>query len=399
MYFYRLFENDMKRVSVIDILSECKSKIQLLMLVLIGPFMYVQAQVGETPNLVRNEDGSVTFRYEDAKALSMKIICDCELRRKTTTVQKENYHSAKMVRDSSGWWTYTTPPLVPEVYTYQFERNGITRFPDPENPDSLRVHNAKMSGFIIAGTPQTDLYIVDTLHGRLDTLVFQSVNEEKPRRVVVYTPPQYSENQEEYPVLYLLHGLNGNELAWNERGRATQILDNLIVQKKAKPMIMVMPDANPVCLIAQKEDIGLGKNILLYPTWKRREFEKCYPEMDTFLMEKYRFSTREGSRAVAGLSAGGKQAANLANMYCGTFSSVGMFSPVVGHRQVPDSCYTRYWIGGGTGDPFHRRINKFRKRIQRSHVYYTMYNSCGGHTWRNWRVYFTDYVQTLFWNL
>ena len=387
----------MKRVFVIDMLSKNKRRIRLMMLVLIWPFMFVQGQVGETSHLVMNDDGSVTFRYEDAKAMSMKVICDCELHRKTATVRKENYHSVKMTRDSSGCWTYTTPPLAPEVYTYQFERNGVARFPDPENPDSIRVHSAKMSVFIISGTPQIDLYIADTLHGRLDTLVFQSAHEDKPRRLLVYTPPQYSGNQDEYPVLYLLHGLNGNELAWNERGRATQILDNLIVQQKVKPMILVMPDANPLCLIPQKEKASLAQNLFLYPAWRRREFEKCFPEMDTFLMEKYRFATQPGGRAVAGLSAGAKQAANLANMYCGTFVSVGMFSPVVGHRQVPDSCYTKYWIGGGTGDPFHRRINKFRKRIQRSHIYYTMYNSRGGHTWRNWRVYFTDYVQTLFW--
>jgi enterochelin esterase family protein len=389
----------MKRVFVIDMLSKNKRRIRLMMLVLIWPFMFVQGQVGETSHLVMNDDGSVTFRYEDAKAMSMKVICDCELHRKTATVRKENYHSVKMTRDSSGCWTYTTPPLAPEVYTYQFERNGVARFPDPENPDSIRVHSAKMSVFIITGTPQVDLYVEETLHGRLDTLVFQSANEDKPRRLLVYTPPQYSEGQDEFPVLYLLHGLNGNELAWNERGRATQILDNLIVQHKVKPMILVMPDANPLCLIPQKEKASLAKNLFLYPAWGRREFEKCFPEMDTFLTERYRMTAYPGGRAVAGLSAGAKQAANLANMYCGTFVSVGMFSPVVGHRQVPDSCYTKYWIGGGTGDPFHRRINKFRKRIQRSHIYYTMYNSRGGHTWRNWRVYFTDYVQTLFWNL
>lgn len=388
----------MKRVSVIDIIIECKGRIRLLLLVLTGLFTYAQAQVGEDPYLMLNEDGSVTFRYEDTVAKSMKVICDCKLRRQTSNVKKENYHAVRMVRDSSGWWSYTTPPLAPEVYTYQFERNGSVRFPDPSNQDSIRVRRDKMSVFIIAGTPQTDLYLDDTLYGRLDTLVFHSVNEEKPRSVLVYTPPQYDENQEAYPVLYLLHGLNGNALSWNERGRATQILDHLIVQRKAKPMILVMPDANPVCLVAQKEDVSLMKNILLYPAWKRRELEKCFPEMDAFLSGKYRFSTKEGSRAVAGLSAGAKQAANLANMYCGTFSSVGMFSPVVGHQQVPDSCYAKYWIGGGTGDMFHHRINKFRKCLQRNHIYYTMYNSRGGHTWRNWRAYFTDYVQTLFWN-
>lgn len=355
-----------------------------------------RAQESPSSNVVRNQDGSVTFRYEDPVAKSMKIVCDCKLRRETVTVRKENYHSVKMERDSSGLWTYTTQPLAPEVYTYQFERDGV-RFPDPANPDSIRVHQEMMGVFIIGGTPQVDLYISSPLRGRLDTVVFPGGGG-KPRRVTVYTPPQYAEGQDSYPVLYLLHGLNGNETAWLDRGRAAQSLDNLIAMHKAKPMILVMPDANPEALINTKNNNSLAKNIFLYPAWSRREFENIFPELDDFLSGLYRFTPRLGGRAAAGLSAGGKQSCNLAIMYDSTFTSVGLFSPVVGHRQVPNTNYTKYWIGGGTGDLFHHRINKFRKRLQRNHIYYTMYNTRGGHTWRNWRAYFTDYVQTLFWN-
>lgn len=356
-----------------------------------------QAQDIQRDTILFNTDGSVTFQYRGPETKSVKVRCDCKLRREKTIIKKENYHSVKMVRDSSGRWTYTTPPLAQEVYTYQFESDGA-RFPDPSNPDSIRVRTEQMSVFTVGGSPQTDLYTCYPLRGRMDTLEFKSRNEAKARRLIVYLPPEYADSTQDFPVLYLLHGLNGDEKSWNERGRAVQILDNLIAMRKAKPMILVMPNANPQCLISEKKDIGLGKNIMLYPTWGRREFERQFSEMDSFLCSRYRLLSQPGSRAVAGLSAGGKQAANLAVMYCGTFSSVGMFSPVVGHRQIPDSCYTKYWIGGGTGDLFHRRINKFRRRLQRNHIYYTMYNSKGGHTWRNWRVYFTDYVQTLFWN-
>lgn len=311
-------------------------------------------------------------------------------------VKGESYHSVKMKKDSDGIWRYTTPPMVPEVYTYQYEANGH-RFPDPTNPDSIRVRCDKMSVLIVNNTPQSNLYVCNPMHGRMDTLVFKSAREPKARRVIVYTPPQYEESQQSYPVLYLLHGLNGNETAWNDRGRASQSLDNLIVQNKAKPMILVMPDANPVCLIAQKEEIGLFKNILLFPSWNDMDFEKCYLEIDSFLQEHYRFMSGPGSRAVAGLSAGAKQSANLANMYDSTFSAVGLFSPVVGNKQLPQHTYSKYWIGGGTADFFHHRINKFRKKLQRKKIPYTMYNTVGGHTWRNWRVYFTEFVQDIFW--
>ena len=353
------------------------------------------AQEAPRDSIFLHPDGSVTFLYQNPDAKSVKVYCDCKLRKETPIIRTENYHSAKMSKDSSGLWAYTTPPLPPEVYTYQFGSDK-RRFPDPNNPDSIRVQSKKMSVFILNGTPQTDLYVSNPMYGRMDTLVFQSANEEKPRRVIVYTPPHYSESVS-YPVLYLLHGLNGNETAWNDRGRAAQILDNLIVQEKAKPMILVMPDANPVCLISQKEEVGLFKNILLYHTWNKMEFEKCYPEMDSFLSRRYSFSQRPGHRAVAGLSAGAKQSANLANLYDSTFSSIGLFSPVVGKKQLPQNTFSQYWISGGTCDLFHYRINKFCKKMQRKHVPYTMYSSAGGHTWRNWRVYFSEYVRTLFW--
>ena len=367
----------------------------LLYLLFSATFLFAQAQEKIVGSVSKNRDGSVNIQYHDPSADYVKLICDCQLHREKRNITRENHHSAKMKRDSSGTWSYTTPPLPAEVYTYQFESNG-ERHPDPKNPDSIRVRRDRMSVFILNGTPQTDLYVCNPMQGKMDTLEFQSAYEEKPRRIVVYTPPHYSESVS-YPVLYLLHGLNGNETAWNDRGRAAQILDHLIVQEKAKPMILVMPDANPRCLIGQREDVSLFKNLLLYSSWDKMEFEKCYPEIDSFLSERYSFSARPGHRAVAGLSAGAKQSANLANLYDSTFSSIGMFSPVVGKKQLPQSTFSQYWISGGTCDLFHFRINKFCKRMQRKHVPYTMYSSAGGHTWRNWRVYFSKYVQTLFW--
>lgn len=356
------------------------------------------AQVGKQESPIIREDDSVVFQYSDSTAKSVKLYCDCRLRRETEIVKKENYQSVKMKKDSNGIWTYTTPPMASEVYTYMFEADGI-KHTDPRNGDSVRVRTDKMNVFIIAKTPQTSLYVTEKLHGHLDTLVFQGEPGTKPRNILIYTPPQYTQNPKmEFPVLYLLHGLNGNETSWNDRGRAMQILDNLIIMGKASPMILVMPDANPECLIAQKENIGLFKNLMLFPTWDKLEFEHCFPAMDKFLCENYRISSKEGSRAVAGLSAGAKQAANLANMYDSTFSAVGLFSPVVGRKQLPHDGFSKYWIGGGAGDLFHHRINKFRKKMQRFHNPYTMYNSVGGHTWRNWRVYYTEFVQTLFLN-
>lgn len=368
----------------------------LLLFFLLYAFSYsIQAQESFSNNLTIREDGSVVFRYHAPDAKLVKLVFDGELHKELKTIESESYHSVKMQRDSNGIWSYTTPPLPPEVYTYQFDIDGV-HLPDPTNPDSIRVRDDKKSVFIIHGTPQTNLYVNETFYGKMDTLVFKGTGDRKDRTVIIYMPPQYAQGQRELPVLYLLHGLNGNQTAWLDRGRAAQILDNLIAQKKAHPMILVMPDANPECLVSQGEDIGLMENIKHYSSWDKMEFEHIYPEMDSYLSGIYRFSSAPGSRAVAGLSLGAKQSANLAILYDSTFSSVGLFSPVAGRKQVPTSAYAHYWIAAGRSDFFYGKINGLRNKIQRKNIPYTMYSSVGGHTWRNWRVYLTEFYKTLF---
>lgn len=355
----------------------------------------ISAQVSKFGNSSVHQDGSVTFRYHDTTAKKVKLLCDCDLRRIETVVKTEGAHKIKMLKDSMGWWSFTTPPLAPEVYTYQFiTEKGWSL--DPANPDSVRVYSQKRSFFVVRGNSQADLYVRDVMLGKLDTLVLQRNTEGKSRKMLVYTPPQYAESSDSFPVLYLLHGLNGNETAWMDRGQAAQILENLILQQKAKPMILVIPDANPECFVGQDEHISLLKNILHFSQWSNQEFERCFPEMEAFLKEKYRFAEYQGSRAVAGLSAGAKQSANLANMFDSTFSAVGLFSPVIGKEQLPVSHFSEYWISGGSGDILHPQMAAFCRKLKREGVEYTAHTTIGGHTWRNWRVYFSEFVQGIF---
>ena len=357
--------------------------------------LLLSAQVSEFGISRINQDGSVTFRYVDTTAKKVKLLCDCDLRRIETIVKSEGAHKIKMLKDSVGVWSYTTPPLAPEVYTYQFiTEKGWSL--DPANPDSVRVYSQKRSFFVVRGNSQADLYVRDVMQGNLDTLVLHRNSEGKSRKMLVYTPPQYAESSDSFPVLYLLHGLNGNETAWMDRGQAAQILENLILQQKAKPMILVMPDANPECFVGQDEHISLLKNILHFSQWSNQEFERCFPEMEAFLKEKYRFAEYQGSRAVAGLSAGAKQSANLANMCDSTFSAVGLFSPVIGKEQLPESHYSEYWISGGSGDILHPQMTAFCRKLKREGVKYTAHTTIGGHTWRNWRVYLSEFVQGIF---
>ncbi|MBP5662862.1 MAG: hypothetical protein J6X16_01140 [Bacteroidales bacterium] len=366
----------------------------LIMLLLLSPII-LTAQTSPASTPVYNEDGSVTFMIKNPESHRVKLYCDCALRERKFNVKRENMHSAKMTRGQNGIFTYTTPPLVPEVYTYQF-KSRRKRLIDPANADSIRISDGKRSVFIIPGSSIIDLCLTDSLNGKTELCQYVDAVSGKTRRILLYLPPQYDSTDHDYPVLYLLHGIDGNEQSWRERGRAIQLVDNLIQQGKAEPLIVVMPDANPKKLIGQDEHVSLMKNLFHYHTWFHYDFERTFPTMDSFLSSHYRISSNMNKRAIAGLSAGSTQSATLAKMYEDSFKYVGLFSPIVHRKQLPSSKNTIYWIGSGKTDIFHPQSKKFVKRIQQRQIPYIYYESKGGHTWRNWRLYLSEFLQFVF---
>lgn len=368
----------------------------LLVLFLLFP-VFLGAQSSNTQSPIYNEDGSVTFVLKKTDSHRVKLYCDCVLRKRKYNIKRENMHSVRMTRDPNGWFTYTTPPLVPEVYTYQFKSQG-QKMIDPSNADSIRISNGKRSVFVIPGSYITDLCIADSLQGRTERCAFMDSTSGKIRNILIYLPPQYDETEQSYPVLYLLHGIDGNEQAWHDRGRAIQLVDNLIQQGKAEPMIIVMPDANPKELIGQDEHVSLMKNLLHYRSWFHYDFERAFPDLDKFISSHYRISSDMNSRAVSGLSAGSTQSVTLAKMYEDSFKYVGLFSPIVHRKQLPHSKNTIYWIGSGKTDIFHIQSKKFVKRIHQRQIPYIYYKTQGGHTWRNWRIYLSEFLQFIFKN-
>ncbi len=369
------------------------SKSLIIFFLLFPVFLVAQPSSGNTP--VYNEDGSVTFMLKRPESHRVKLYCDCALRERKFNVKRENMHSAKMARGQNGLFTYTTPPLVPEVYTYQFKSHR-QKLIDPTNADSIRISDGKRSVFIIPGSYLTDLCLTDSLNGKTELCQYVDDISGKTRCILLYLPPQYDSTDHIYPVLYLLHGVDGNEQSWRERGRAIQLVDKLIQQGKAEPMIVVMPDANPKKLIGQDENVSLMKNLLHYHSWFHYDFERTFPKMDSFLSTRYRLSADMKMRAVSGLSAGSTQSVTLAKMYEDNFRYVGLFSPIVHRKQVPTSKKTIYWIGSGTTDIFHLQSKKFVKRIHQRQIPYIYYETKGGHTWRNWRLYLSEFLQFIF---
>ena len=371
-----------------------KLKTALFILVLLLP-VSLYSQTWKTASPVIHPDGSVSFFYKNPSAKRVRLFCDCDLRNNKYNIEREHLQSVRMKSDSNGVFSFTTKPLPPEVYSYQFKARG-QRFVDPNNVDSIRVLKTRRSVFVVPGSPVADLCVPDSLHGRIEFFEIWDTACNKTRHILLYLPPDYDRNEQPYPVLYLLHGINGYEKAWQDKGRAVQQVDKLIRQEKIVPMVVVMPDVNPRKLIGQKETIGMMRNLLHYPCWLHRDFEQVFPQMDSLLSVHYRISSDRKSRAVAGLSAGAMQSCNLANVNENRFQYVGLFSPVVHRKQLPTNQSTTYWIGSGKVDIFHSQSCRFVKKIKDKQTSFFYYSTSGGHTWRNWRLYLSEFLQFIF---
>lgn len=371
-----------------------KIKIVLVFLLVQLP-VSLYSQTWKTASPVIHPDGTVSFFYQNPSVKRVRLFCDCDLRNNKYNIEREYMQSVRMKSDSNGVFSFTTKPLTPEVYTYQFKTRG-RRFVDPDNTDSIRVLKTRRSVFVIPSSTLSDLCIKDSLHGRIEFFEIWDTACGKTRRILLYLPPDYDRNEQLYPVLYLLHGINGYEKAWQDKGRAVQQVDKLIRQEKIVPMVVVMPDVNPRKLIGQKETIGMMRNLLHYPCWFHRDFEQVFPQMDSLLSVHYRISSDRQSRAVAGLSAGAMQACNLANVNGNRFQYVGLFSPVVHRKQLPTNQSTTYWIGSGKVDIFHSQSCRFVKKIKDKQTSFVYYSTSGGHTWRNWRLYLSEFLQFIF---
>lgn len=319
---------------------------------------------------------------------------------------------AAMTRSAQGVWLYTTPePLAPELYSYSFIVDGMS-INDPQNVHISRDIASLSNIFIIGGDPADDYMVNKVPHGTVSKVWYPSESSGFDRRMTVYTPAGYETGSERYPVLYLLHGTGGDEEAWNELGRATQILDNLIASGKAKPMIVVMPNGN-----ASKEaSPGQSSAGLIAPTavrtdWEDISFTRNFSEIMEFVDQTYRTLPDKENRAIAGLSLGGQHAAEISFGYPDLFGAVGLFSAAV----MRDNCNPvkenetadmikkqfsgnppLYLIAIGSDDFLYENNKEYRKWLDSQTIPYTYTESDGGHSWRNWRRYLRDFLPLLF---
>ena len=371
------------------------------------------AQV-ESP--VINEDGTVTFRYQAPKAVKVTVSGDFLPTQVIDTPfgKFEGPGVAELKEGKNGVWEYTTDfKVAPEMYNYTFNVDGLNLI-DNNNMWVNRDVSSLTSAFIMPGG-RADLYTIqDVPHGTVSKVWYDSAVAGFDRRLSVYTPAGYNPcGKTRYPVLYVLHGIGGDEDAWLEQGRAAQILDNLIASGQAKPMIVVFTNGN----ISQEAAPGQNSTGYVRPTMQLPKtmegtFETSFPEIVKFIDANYKTIAKKQSRAICGLSMGGFHTLYISLNYPDMFNYSGMFSAAIGvdgQQMCPmyenfDAKLATYfskkpallWIGCGKTDFLYKSNIDFMAKMDANGQPYKYMETEGGHIWRNWRIYLSEFVPLLF---
>jgi enterochelin esterase family protein len=308
-----------------------------------------------------------------------------------------------MRKDEKGMWSATVGPLAPQIYHYTYLVNGV-RIIDPNNPNGQRGAGAATATiFEVHGATPAYYDPQPVPHGEVRVIWYDSKAIQGPRSIRVYTPPGYETSKTRYPVLYLLHGNGQNENDWSEVGRANFILDNLIAERKARPMIVVMTygHAQPSILSGRLAQPGLAPTAFA---------DDLLNEIIPAAEKNFRVSAKPDDRAMAGLSMGGGQTVSIGLTHLDKFHSIGVFSAgwngqdaakqfpdLVGDPAATNKKMRLIWVACGTGDTTAlqgaRRLDEILKKNQIRHTYV---ETEGVHEWKVWRFCLHEFVQLIF---
>ena len=337
-------------------------------------------------------DGSVTFRLRDPNAVEVKL-------------GLEGAEPVPMKKDDGDGWSVTTAPLAPDYYGYEFIADG-ERMLDPSNhllvPNLLTPGNAVH----VPGPLSLPWELNEVPHGEVHHHFYKSAVAGDDRDYYVYTPPGYDPvAKKTYPVLYLLHGYSDDASGWTAVGHANVILDNLIAQGKAKPMLVVMP-------------LGYGTMEMIWHSWaswshpdlRDTNFRKFSEALLTEVMPRvegeYRITKDRNARAIAGLSMGGSESLLTGLNNLDKFSWIGAFSsggiPEEFQKDFPaldanaNQQIHLLWIACGTEDHLITVNRNFRGWLKTKGVKATEIETPGMHTWMVWRRNLSEFAPLLF---
>ncbi len=361
------------------------------------PLFGQQAELPKSPQV--HPDGRVTFRFLDPGARQVRLVLEG-----TSGAQP-------MERASDGVWSITVGPLEPEYYGYEFGADGVPLL-DPSNPaiepNLLQVRNV----LHVPGKAPEPWEEQDVPHGVVHRHFYKSGIIGDRRDFVVYTPPGYDpRGRKRYPVLYLLHGFAFNAGSWTLVGRANFILDNLIAQGKAKPMIVVMPFGDGVPEIISEKGSSLRNPVLWqrnYDLFTQSLLHEVIPRVES----NYLVLPDRKDRAIAGQSMGGAEALLTGLNHLNTFGWVGAFSPggvrpdyarefpllvhgasAKGISAVP---LRLLWVSCGAEDGLIASNRKLVAWIQSQKVPVMSIETPGMHTWMVWRDNLVHFAPLLF---
>ena len=393
----------MKRILAISLLRGCSLALS------------AQQALGPGTGLISPEihpDHSVTFRYVNPKAKTVQVTGDFL----PTRPVEVDMGDRKMVYDApgvadlkegrDGVWSYTSAPLKGELYSYSFLVDGKKAM-DPSNIYQNR-DVATWTNIFTLSAEEGDLgwyYQVNNVpHGTVSHVWYDSPTLSSYRRLTIYLPPGYEDSIDRYPVLYLLHGSGGDEDAWSDLGRTAQIMDNLIAQGYAKPMIVVMPNGVWFNQAAPGAAVNMFQPTMTNSrSQSTKEIEDSFPDVMNFVEKHYHVARGSVNTAVAGLSMGGRQSGMLSLRYPHKFGYVGLFSgvpTVEGNEEALADVFAAkprlYWIACGKADGVMVNSRKLKDYCDAQGYPAELYESAGGHIWRNWRLYLLLFAQRIF---
>jgi len=345
-------------------------------------------------------DRTVTFRIRFPQATTVTLTGDW-----LATPATPTGGTLPMTKDAAGVWSVTSDPLEPTVHLYFFTVDG-QNIADPINPRlKLRVRTSA-SLVEVPGSPVPPWQVREIPHGSMDWNVQHSTAYNDTHEFLVYLPPGYFQGTARYPVLYLVHGAGDTAMGWGTAGAANLILDSLIAEKKAVPMIVVMPfngSNNPATAG------GGGRGAAGAPAVSPFE-EYMLKDLIPYVDAKYRVGPGRKNRAMAGLSAGGAATYNIGLKHLELFSAFGLFSAAGGGgadftTRYPQLAATPkdtnakinvFWIGCGTEDPLDAGAKTLDAELTRLQIVHTYMDRAGGHVWPVWRWALSEFAPRLF---
>jgi enterochelin esterase family protein len=298
-----------------------------------------------------------------------------------------------MRRDAAGLWSCTTDPLVPDIYEYSLFADGA-RVVDYQNPATKN----RFTSFLHVPGPGPGIYEArEVPHGTTHAHWYHSAVTGTARRMHVYTPPGYEpETAMRYPVLYLLHGAGDDDASWVRTGRANFILDNLVAEGRARPMVVAMPDGH---VLGTNWKENRGTKIRAFAA---DFYEYVMPEVERL----YRVGHTAKDRAMAGLSMGGGQTISTGMTRSGMFGAFGLFSsglwpevtPLL-ERALPElreKAPGVLWVGIGKRDFLYEHCGLLRRTLEGAGVPFIYHEDDTTHSWRAWRDYLERFAPLVF---